>query len=101
MEVVIFVLFEVLMWYMFDVRVNVIFLELFLFNGYSCVFKVVEVLVMVEGLFVWYFGMCFFVAYSLEDGIVYVCFGYIYKGFYVMILFGLYSMVFIDVFLEG
>jgi len=101
MEAVISALSEAPMWHTPDARANAISLELPLPNGHSRAFKVVEAPVMAEGLSARYPGMRSFAAYSPEDGTAYARFGYTHKGFHAMILSGLHSTVFIDVFSEG
>lgn len=60
-------------------------------------FWLVNLFIMVFGLAWQFFGMWIFLGKSLDDGYVFVCIDYIYKGFYVMVLKGS-DIYYIDLF---
>jgi subtilisin-like proprotein convertase family protein len=101
LEALISVLSEAPMWHTPEAAEGAVHLQLPLPNGHNRSFKVVEAPVMAEGLSARYPGMRSFAAYSPEDGTAYARFGYTHKGFHAMILSGLHSTVFIDVFSDG
>lgn len=92
---------EAPMWHTPDARLNAITVKLPLPNGQDRTFKVVEAPVMDDGLSARFPGMRSFAGYSIEDGTAYARFGYTHKGFHAMILSGMHSTVFIDVYSSG
>ena len=92
---------EAPMWHTPDARLNALTIKLPLPNGHDRTFKVVEAPVMDDGLSARFPAMRSFAGYSTEDGTAYARFGYTHKGFHAMILSGMHSTVFIDIYSSG
>ncbi|MBV6654417.1 MAG: hypothetical protein KI786_11705, partial [Mameliella sp.] len=89
------------MWHTPEARTNAITLQIPMPDGHDRVFKVVEAPVMDEALSARFPGMRSYAGYSPEDGTAYARFGFTHRGFHAMILSGLHSTVFIDVYSDG
>ncbi|MEQ8703548.1 MAG: zinc-dependent metalloprotease family protein [Phaeodactylibacter sp.] len=95
------VLSDAPMWQSPGARLNAVTVELPLPNGHNRTFRVVEAPVMDEALSARFPGMRSYAGYSPEDGTAYARFGFTHKGFHAIILSGLHSTVFIDLYAEG